>query len=202
MAFKAKYKQLLRFSAGSTADGGGGGGGYGGGGATPQNSPRQGPLPSPRGPPSPPDVECKMPRYNGYCNHDDHSSHIGGRTTLYVGSISPDAREQDLEAAFSIYGRVQRVLLHPENYGFVVFYEPQDADAARRRLNCQEFFGSRISVEFAKEHRIPRYDNHHGHDDRYDQYGQQGGNTKLFVGNISRDIQEYHIEGLFSIYGR
>jgi hypothetical protein len=32
-----------------------------------------------------------------------------------------------------------------------VFYEPQDADAARRRLNCQEFFGSRISVEFAKE---------------------------------------------------
>jgi hypothetical protein len=52
------------------------------------------------------------------------------------------------------------------------------------------------------QHRIPRYDNHHGHDDRYDQYGQQGGNTKLFVGNISRDIQEYHIEGLFSIYGR
>jgi hypothetical protein len=59
MAFKAKYKQLLRFSAGSTADGGGGGGGYGGGGATPQNSPRQGPLPSPRGPPSPPDVEVR-----------------------------------------------------------------------------------------------------------------------------------------------
>lgn len=53
MAFKAKYKQLLRFSAGSTADGGGVGGGYGGGGATPQNSPRKGPLPSP------PDVEAR-----------------------------------------------------------------------------------------------------------------------------------------------
>ena len=48
------------------------------------------------------------------------------------------------------------------------------------------------------QHKIPRYDNHRDHD----HYGQQGGNTKLFVGNISRDIQEYHIEGLFSIYGR
>ncbi|KAG2616597.1 hypothetical protein PVAP13_3NG248773 [Panicum virgatum] len=107
MAFKAKYKQHLRSSAGRTADGGGGG--HGAAGATPQNSPRQGPLPLPRRSPSPLDVECKMPRYNEHCNHDYHNSDTSSRTKLYVGSISTDAREQDLEAAFSIYGRVQRV---------------------------------------------------------------------------------------------
>ena len=95
-------------------------------------------------------LQCKMPRYNEHCNHDYHNSDTSSRTKLYVGSISTDAREQDLEAAFSIYGRwgtghilvihfhhssldvvsdllfvirfprVQRVFLHPDNYGFVL----------------------------------------------------------------------------------
>jgi len=34
--------------------------------------------------------------------------------------------------------------------------------------------------------KMPRYDDRYDYNDRYDHYGRHGGNTKLYVGQISR----------------
>ncbi|PAN17416.2 hypothetical protein PAHAL_3G130800 [Panicum hallii] len=49
---------------------------------------------------------------------------------------------------------------------------------------------------------MPRYDGRYDYDDRYDHYGRHGGNTKLFVGQISPHTQIHDLEDLFSKYGR
>ncbi|KAG2624829.1 serine/arginine-rich splicing factor RS2Z33-like isoform X3 [Panicum virgatum] len=49
---------------------------------------------------------------------------------------------------------------------------------------------------------MPRYDDRYDYNDRYDHYGRHGGNTKLYVGQISPDTQIHDLEDLFSKYGR
>ncbi|XP_066362472.1 serine/arginine-rich splicing factor RS2Z32-like isoform X1 [Miscanthus floridulus] len=194
MGFKIKYKQQLR----DTVASGGGGGGRSSG-ATPPTSPPQEPAPSPRRSPSPPDAESKIPRRKDHCDPYDHSGQHGSTTKLYVGNMSRYTRERDLEAAFGRYGRLLTVCLQGRNYGFVVFYDPKDADAARNGLDGQEICGSHITVQFAREHKMTRYDTRYIHDDQND---RQDGNSKLFVSNISPRTQEHDIKDLFSKYGR
>ncbi|KAE9612268.1 putative transcription factor interactor and regulator CCHC(Zn) family [Lupinus albus] len=80
-----------------------------------------------------------MPRYDDkYAN-----------TRLYVGKLSSRTRSRDLERAFSRYGRVQDVNMK-QDFAFVDFSDPRDADDARYHLDGRDFDGSRIIVEFAK----------------------------------------------------
>ncbi|CAJ1896007.1 unnamed protein product [Sphenostylis stenocarpa] len=80
-----------------------------------------------------------MPRY------DDKY----GNTRLYVGRLSSDTRSRDLERVFSRYGRVRGVDMK-NDFAFVEFSDPRDADDARYNLDGRDFEGSRIIVEFAK----------------------------------------------------
>ncbi|KAG0517100.1 hypothetical protein BDA96_09G059400 [Sorghum bicolor] len=212
MGFKIKYKQQMR-DRDVVASGGAGGDGGGSSEATqPKSPPREPsplprrspppprePAPSPRRSPTPPDAESKIPRRKDHCDPYDHSGQHGSTTKLYVGNMSRYTRERDLEAAFGRYGRLVTVYLQGRNYGFVVFYDPKDADAARNGLDGQEICGSHITVQFAREHKMTRYDTRYIHDDQND---QQDGNSKLFVSNISSLTQENDISDLFSKYGR
>nr|ACU24121.1 unknown [Glycine max] len=80
-----------------------------------------------------------MPRY------DDKY----GNTRLYVGRLSSRTRSRDLERVFSRYGRVRGVDMK-NDFAFVEFSDPRDADDARYNLDGRDVEGSRIIVEFAK----------------------------------------------------
>ncbi|KAL6847937.1 hypothetical protein ACP4OV_022065 [Aristida adscensionis] len=93
----------------------------------------------------------KMPRY------DDR---YGGSTRLYVGRLSSRTRARDLEDLFGRYGRFWgltqprcpcvRYVDMKQDFAFVEFSDPRDADDARYNLDGRDFDGSRMIVEFAK----------------------------------------------------
>uniref|UniRef100_A0A0E0KYU7 Uncharacterized protein n=1 Tax=Oryza punctata TaxID=4537 RepID=A0A0E0KYU7_ORYPU len=79
----------------------------------------------------------------------DHYEQRGRNSRLYVGHLSPRTRAEDLENLFSRYGRVRFVDLKNE-YGFVEFSDPWDANDARLDLDGRKYDGSDIIVQFAR----------------------------------------------------
>jgi arginine/serine-rich splicing factor 4/5/6 len=70
-------------------------------------------------------------------------------TRVYVGRLSYDVRERDLERFFKGYGRVGEILLK-NGFGFVEFDDYRDADDAVYELNGKELLGERVSVQHAR----------------------------------------------------
>ncbi|KAG1655646.1 Serine-arginine protein 55 [Nymphon striatum] len=70
-------------------------------------------------------------------------------TRVYVGRLSYDTRERDLDKFFRNYGRVKEILLK-NGFGFVEFEDYRDADDAVYELNGKELLGERVSVEHAR----------------------------------------------------
>ena len=56
---------------------------------------------------------------------------------VYVGDLSRDATERELERAFSYYGPLKSVWVarNPSGFAFVEFDDPRDADDAVRGLD-------------------------------------------------------------------
>jgi len=71
-------------------------------------------------------------------------------TRVYIGNISDDARERDVEKFFKGYGKLREVSLK-NGYGFVEFDDDRDADDACHDLDGKELLGGRIRVELARE---------------------------------------------------
>lgn len=63
-------------------------------------------------------------------------------TRVYVGGISFEARERDLERFFKGYGRIREVLLK-RGFAFVELGDPRDADDAVHDLNGRTLLGRR-----------------------------------------------------------
>ncbi|KRX99678.1 26S protease regulatory subunit 4 [Trichinella pseudospiralis] len=74
-------------------------------------------------------------------------------TRVYVGQLTSDIRENDLENFFKGYGRIREITLK-NGYGFVEFDERRDADDAVHDLNGKPLMGEKIRVEMA--HRFSR----------------------------------------------
>ncbi|ORZ17440.1 hypothetical protein BCR41DRAFT_370251 [Lobosporangium transversale] len=71
---------------------------------------------------------------------------------VYLGHLSRDASDRDIENLFKSYGRIREVTLK-NGFGFVEFSETKDAEDAVYDLNGKEFMGDRLVVELARGER-------------------------------------------------
>ncbi len=84
---------------------------------------------------------------------------------IYVGNLSYEVKEEDLQSAFSAFGEVTSVRIIKDQYngrskgfGFVEMPDRTEADAALDGLNGKEIKGRAIKVNQAK----PRADRSEG----------------------------------------
>ena len=68
-------------------------------------------------------------------------------TKLFVGNLPQDITSAELQSYFDKYGSVTECDVVNEDYGFVHFETPEEADAAVDGLNGEEILGSRIRVQ-------------------------------------------------------
>jgi cold-inducible RNA-binding protein len=78
-------------------------------------------------------------------------------TNIFVGNLSYQATQADLQAAFEVYGTVERVNLitdrdtgQPRGFAFVEMSDPQAAQAAISHLNGAELHGRTMNVNEAR----------------------------------------------------
>lgn len=78
------------------------------------------------------------------------SDYLEGR--LYVGGLNPSATKDDVERAFSKYGKIIDLWLarNPPGFAFVEFSSQHDADECLRALDGTDFMGSTIKVELSR----------------------------------------------------
>ncbi|KAF9100504.1 serine arginine-rich splicing factor, partial [Mortierella sp. AM989] len=70
-------------------------------------------------------------------------------TRVYLGHLSRDASDRDVETLFKNYGRIREVTLK-NGFGFVEFQELKDAEDAVYDFHGKEFMGERLVVELAR----------------------------------------------------
>ncbi len=78
-------------------------------------------------------------------------------TNIFVGNLSYQATQADLQAAFEAYGAVERVNLitdrdtgQPRGFAFVEMSDPQAAQTAISHLNGAELHGRAMNVNEAR----------------------------------------------------
>lgn len=78
-------------------------------------------------------------------------------TNIFVGNLSYQTTQQDLEAAFAQYGAVERVSIvtdrdtgQPRGFAFVEMTERRDAETAISQLNGAELNGRALNVNEAR----------------------------------------------------
>ncbi|CAL1288266.1 unnamed protein product [Larinioides sclopetarius] len=70
-------------------------------------------------------------------------------TRIYIGRLSYDVRERDIEKFFEGYGRIREILIK-NGFGFVEFDDYRDADDAVYALNGRQLLGERVTIEHAR----------------------------------------------------
>ena len=78
-------------------------------------------------------------------------------TKMYVGNLSFDTTENDLQDTFAAHGNVMQVDIpqdrmtnKPRGFGFVTMSSKQEADAAVQALNGTELNGRALTVNEAR----------------------------------------------------
>jgi RNA recognition motif-containing protein len=78
-------------------------------------------------------------------------------TNIFVGNLSYQTTQEDLHAAFAVYGGVERVSIvtdretgQPRGFAFVEMAEDKDAQAAIAQLNGTELHGRVLNVNEAR----------------------------------------------------
>ena len=79
---------------------------------------------------------------------------------LYVGNLSFDVSDADLEQAFSEYGEIASATVikdrdsnRSKGFGFVEFVQEADAQKAKEAMNGKELGGRALKVDEAKPQR-------------------------------------------------
>jgi RNA recognition motif-containing protein len=82
---------------------------------------------------------------------------------IYVGNLSTDLSDQELEDAFAKYGKVKSTKIirdmftqHSKGFGFVEMMNNTEANSAMKELNTSELKGTRIIVNEARPQRDKR----------------------------------------------
>ncbi|KAK3821574.1 MAG: hypothetical protein J3Q66DRAFT_333662 [Benniella sp.] len=78
-------------------------------------------------------------------------------TRVYLGHLSRDASDRDIENLFKNYGRLREVTIK-NGFGFVEFSDPRDAKDAVYDVHGKDFLGERLVVELARGDRRDRRD--------------------------------------------
>ncbi len=78
-------------------------------------------------------------------------------TNIFVGNLSYQTTQEDLQAAFATYGSVERVNMitdrdtgQPRGFAFVEMTDPQGAQTAIAQLNGAELRGRAMNVNEAR----------------------------------------------------
>lgn len=78
-------------------------------------------------------------------------------TKMYVGNLSFDATQEDLEGLFSAHGTVSDVFIlkdresgRPRGFAFVSMETPEEMNAAIEALNGEEFMGRNLNINEAR----------------------------------------------------
>jgi RNA recognition motif-containing protein len=106
---------------------------------------------------------------------------------IFVGNLSKDVSEQDLEKLFSPFGQVKSTKVirdlfsgSSKGFGFVEMANQNEAVSAINELNTQELKGQKITVNEAR----PKRNNSRGNRNRNDsrkgnRYGGYGSNRRF-----------------------
>jgi RNA recognition motif-containing protein len=89
-------------------------------------------------------------------NKDKEKEHIMD-AKMYVGNLSYDATQEDLQALFEAHGAVSDVFIvkdresgRPRGFAFVTMEEKSAMDAAIEALNGEEFMGRNLAINEAR----------------------------------------------------
>ncbi len=101
---------------------------------------------------------------------------------IYIGNLSRDVNEQELEAEFEAFGEVKsvKVIKEPESgisrgFGFVEMPNNSEADAAVKALNGKQVKGQRLKISEAHSRSDKR--KRGGSKGPGDRRGQRGGSS-------------------------
>ena len=82
---------------------------------------------------------------------------------IYVGNLSTDLSDEELEDAFEKYGKVKSTKIirdmftqHSKGFGFVEMMNNTEANSAMKELNTSELKGTRLIVNEARPQRDKR----------------------------------------------
>lgn len=97
---------------------------------------------------------------------------------IYVGNLSPQVKEEDLQTLFSEFGKVDSVKIirdmftsESKGFGFIEMKDNAGAQKAIESLNTQELKGKKITVNEAR----PKSDNRRGGSGNRGGGGHRGG---------------------------
>ena len=86
---------------------------------------------------------------------------------LYIGNLSFDTTDEELEEAFSEFGEIvsavvvkDRVSGRSRGFGFVEFADEQSAQDAKEAMNGKEISGRALRVDEAREQKRERRDDY------------------------------------------
>ena len=86
-----------------------------------------------------------------------HEYEIPKMTNIFVGNLSYQTTQEDLQSAFAQYGNVERVNIitdrdtgQPRGFAFVEMTERRDAETAISQLNGAELNGRALNVNEAR----------------------------------------------------
>lgn len=117
-------------------------------------------------------------------------------TKMYVGNLSFDATQEDLEGLFSAHGTVTDVFIlkdresgRPRGFAFVSMETPEEMNAAIEALNGEEFMGRNLTINEARprEERSGGGGRSFGGGGRRD-FGGRGGDRRGGGGGGRRDF--------------
>ena len=116
-------------------------------------------------------------------------------TKLFVGNLSFDLTENDLQDAFAAHGTVveanlmmDRATGRPRGFGFVTMSSAEEAQKAINAMNGKELGGRALTVNIAR----PREERHHGGGGGgRGSYGGGGGGGGRGGGGGHRDRDRY-----------
>lgn len=110
-----------------------------------------------------------------------------GTARIYVGHLSYQVSDKDLEYFFRGYGEIYEIVLK-QGFAFVDFLDIKDAEDAIHDLNGQDLKGERVRLDWARERQLDGGDG---------AFGVNRPKNRLIVENLSTQVTWQDLRDLF-----